>query len=94
RQSAFLVPGLTITIRDERDLAGTPGEHGPHEEVFHYEGGVVDFADYLATDPALTATMHLTGSETFTENVQVLDPESGHLRAQEVERTCEVDVAL
>ncbi|WP_039898344.1 DNA gyrase/topoisomerase IV subunit B [Actinotignum schaalii] len=94
RQSAFLVPGLTITIRDERGLAGTPGENGPHEEVFHYEGGVVDFADYLATDPALTATMHLTGSETFTENVQVLDPESGHLRAQEVERTCEVDVAL
>ena len=94
RQSAFLVPGLTITIRDERGLAGTPGENGPHEEVFHYEGGVVDFVDYLATDPALTATMHLTGSETFTENVQVLDPESGHLRAQEVERTCEVDVAL
>ncbi len=94
RQSAFLVPGLTITIRDERGLAGTPGENGSHEEVFHYEGGVVDFADYLATDPALTATMHLTGSETFTENVQVLDPESGHLRAQEVERTCEVDVAL
>ncbi|MDY5148447.1 DNA topoisomerase IV subunit B [Actinotignum sanguinis] len=94
RQSAFLVPGLTIIIRDERGLAGTPGENGPHEEVFHYEGGVVDFVDYLATDPALTATMHLTGSETFTENVQVLDPESGHLRAQEVERTCEVDVAL
>ncbi|MDK8513257.1 DNA gyrase/topoisomerase IV subunit B [Actinotignum sanguinis] len=94
RQSAFLVPGLTITIRDERGLAGTPGENGPHEEVFHYEGGVVDFVDYLATDPALTATMHLTGSETFTENVQVLDPESGHLRAQEVERTCEVDAAL
>ncbi len=94
RQSAFLVPGLTITIRDERGLAGTPGENGPHEEVFHYEGGVVDFVDYLATDPALTATMHLTGSEPFTENVQALDPESGHLRAQEVERTCEVDVAL
>ncbi|MDY5127183.1 DNA topoisomerase IV subunit B [Actinotignum sp. SLA_B059] len=94
RQSAFLVPGLTITIRDERGLAGTPGENGPYEEVFHYEGGVVDFVDYLATDPALTATMHLTGSETFTENVQVLDSESGHLRAQEVERTCEVDVAL
>src|SRR5690554_2626047 len=32
RQTTFLVPGLTITVRDERLLAGTPGEDGPVEE--------------------------------------------------------------
>src|SRR5690606_5023596 len=31
RQTTFLVPGLTVVVRDERGLPGTPGEHGPHE---------------------------------------------------------------
>jgi DNA gyrase subunit B len=35
RQTSFLVPGLKLTVRDERKLPGTPGEQGPHEEVFH-----------------------------------------------------------
>ena len=29
RQTSFLVPGLTLLIRDERRVAGTPGEEGP-----------------------------------------------------------------
>ena len=29
RQTSFLVPGLKLTVRDERKLAGTPGESGP-----------------------------------------------------------------
>ncbi|MCQ2008363.1 hypothetical protein NOF63_10150, partial [Limosilactobacillus fermentum] len=48
----------------------------------------------LANDGAVTDTWHITGSGTYSETVQVLDPESGHLRATEVERTCDVDVAL
>ncbi len=93
RQTTFLVPGLTITVRDERRLPGTPGEEGPVEDVFRHDGGVVDFTEFLATDPAVSDIWHLTGSGTFTETVQQLDA-SGHLRPQEVERTCEVDVAL
>ena len=38
RQTSFLVPGLKLTVRDERKLPGTPGEKGPHEEVFHHDG--------------------------------------------------------
>ncbi|MDY5151948.1 DNA topoisomerase IV subunit B [Actinotignum urinale] len=94
RQTAFLVPGLSITIVDERGLKGTPGEDGRHEETFHYEGGVVDFVDFLAPDSAMTATMRLQGEGTYTENVQVLDKKSGHMRTKEMERTCQVDVAL
>ncbi|QDB79445.1 type IIA DNA topoisomerase subunit B [Georgenia sp. 311] len=93
RQTTFLVPGLTITVRDERRLPGTPGEDGPVEEVFRHDGGVVDFADFLATDPPVSDVLHLTGSGTFMETVQQLDS-SGHLRPKEVERTCEVDIAL
>nr|WP_208405177.1 DNA topoisomerase IV subunit B [Cellulomonas uda] len=93
RQTSFLVPGLTIVVRDERGLAGTPGEHGPHEETFCHTGGVVDFVDHLAPDAPVTDTWHLTGSGTFTETVPVLD-EKGHMTPREVQRTCEVDVAL
>ena len=93
RQTTFLVPGLRITVRDERRLPGTPGEEGPVEEVFQHDGGVVDFADFLAIDPPVSDVWHLTGSDTFTETVQQLDGK-GHLSPKEVERTCEVDIAL
>ncbi|QWW18866.1 type IIA DNA topoisomerase subunit B [Schaalia sp. 19OD2882] len=87
RQTAFLVPGLTINCWDER------GDEVLHES-FRFDGGVVDFADWLATDGPVTDTWHITGTGTFTETVQALDPDSGHLKATEVERTCEVDCAI
>ena len=93
RQTTFLVPGLEITVRDERGLAGTPGENGPHEETFVHTGGSVDFVDYLAPDTPVTATWRLEGSGSFTETVPVLD-ERGHMTPQAVERECQVDVAL
>lgn len=92
REKAFLVPGLEVVVRDERGLPERAD--APVEEVFKYDGGVVDFVDHLATDPAVSRTMHLTGQGTFDETVQVLDKKSGHLRAREVERVCDVDIAL
>ncbi|WP_284501576.1 DNA topoisomerase IV subunit B [Actinotalea sp. C106] len=93
RQTTFLVPGLTVTVRDERGLPGTPGADAPHEETFVHHGGTVDFVDFLAPDTAITETWRLTGSGSFTETVPVLDGR-GHLTSQEVTRECEVDVAL
>ncbi|WP_422936391.1 DNA gyrase/topoisomerase IV subunit B [Sinomonas sp. P47F7] len=93
RQTSFLIPGLKITVRDERRLAGTPGEAGPHEEVFHHDGGISEFADYLAIDAPVTDTWRLHGSGTFKETVPVLD-DKGHSRIAEVDRDCEVDLAL
>src|SRR5699024_9310345 len=93
RQTSFLVPGLQLTVRDERRLEGTPGADGPVEEVFRHDGGVVDFADFLAADAPVTGTWRLTGTGQFTESVQQLDS-GGHLRPVDVERTCEVEVAL
>ena len=94
REKAFLVPGLEIVIRDERGLPGTPGEDGPVEEKFKYDGGVVDFVDHLAVDTPVTRTMHITGSGAFLETIQELDKKSGHLKPREVEKRCDVDIAL
>ncbi|WP_292847163.1 type IIA DNA topoisomerase subunit B [Microbacterium sp.] len=86
RQTAFLVPGLEIVILDERSAER-------NETVFRFDGGISEFADYLAPDAGVTDTWRLTGAGTFTETVPVLQP-TGAMVATEVERSCEVDVAL
>jgi DNA gyrase subunit B len=93
RQTTFLVPGLRITVRDERALPGTVGADGPHEETFVHLGGAADFVDFLAPDTPVTATWTLRGTETFVETVPVLD-DRGHMTPQDVERSCDVDIAL
>ena len=86
RQTAFLVPGLTIEVHDERGEA-------PTVETFHYAGGISEFCEYLAKDRPVTDTLRLVGNGTFTETVPVLD-EAGHMVSTDVQRTLEVDVAL
>ena len=93
RQTAFLIPGLTLVIRDERALPGTPGADAPREETFVHEGGISEFVEFLAPDPALTDVWRLRGSGTFSETVPVLDAR-GHLAPAVVERECGIDVAV
>jgi DNA gyrase subunit B len=93
RQTSFLVPGLTLVVRDERRLPGTPGEDGPHEEVFVHDGGISEFVEYLAPDAPVTDVWRLQGTGTFTETVPVLDSK-GHMTPTEVERECGVDIAV
>jgi DNA gyrase subunit B len=93
RQTSYLIPGLTLVIRDERGLPGTAAEHAPHEETFQHDGGISEFAEFLAADPAVTDVWRLQGSGHFKETVPVLD-EQGHMTPTEVERECGVDIAL
>ncbi len=86
RQTAFLVPGLTLAVLDRRS-----GELV--EESFRFDGGTADFVEHLAPDTAVTDPVHLLGSGDYKETVPVLDG-SGHMVTQSVERHCEVDVAL
>ncbi|WP_084073192.1 type IIA DNA topoisomerase subunit B [Demequina sp. NBRC 110052] len=87
RQTAFLVPGLSLVVRDERN----PLE--PSEQTFRFEGGAKDFVDFVAADTAITQTWELRGTDTYTETVPVLKA-NGHLVSEEVERECVVDIAL
>src|SRR5216684_8059730 len=86
-QTAYLVPGLTIRIVDERE----PGE--PHEEVFQFDGGIGEFCAELAPGEPVTDVIRLAGSGSFTETVPVLAGK-GHMVPTEVERELLVDVAL
>lgn len=93
RQTSFLVPGLRITLRDERGLPDTPGEDGPHEEVFQHDGGISEFVDYLSSDSPVTDIWRFQGSGSFHEKVPVID-DKGRSHIEDVQRVCEVDVAL
>jgi DNA gyrase subunit B len=86
RQTAFLVPGLTIVVRDAR---------GAEEQVdtFRFDGGISEFCEFLAPDQAVSDTLRLQGSGHFTETVPVLD-DQGHMTSTEVQRELGVDVAL
>ncbi|MDU0368549.1 DNA topoisomerase IV subunit B [Microbacterium sp. KSW4-17] len=86
RQTAFLVPGLEIVVLDDR------GEERV-ETSYRFDGGISEFADFLATDAAVTDTWRLTGTGTFTETVPVLQP-GGSMIPTEVQRECEVDIAV
>ncbi len=88
RQTAFLVPGLTIAVRDER----TEGEPA-HEEEFRFDGGISEFCTFLAPDEPISDVLRIQGSGSFTETVPVLD-EAGHMVPADIERRLDVDVAM
>jgi DNA gyrase subunit B len=90
RQTAFLVPGLTIVVRDEFGL-GEGGSKG--EESFRFDGGISEFCEYLANDKAICDVLRFSGRGTFKETVPVLD-EHGQMTPTEVTRELGVDVAL
>lgn len=83
-QTSFLVPGLTITLADERE--------GTDTETFQHKGGIGEFVEAMGGEP-VTGVIRLHGSGHFHETVPVLD-DKGHLDSQEVERELSVDIAL
>ncbi|MCK8675904.1 DNA gyrase/topoisomerase IV subunit B [Streptomyces lichenis] len=92
RQTAFLVPGLTIVVRDERGTEGAEGAEAG-EETFRFDGGISEFCEYLAQDKPVCDVLRLSGQGTFKETVPVLD-DRGHMTPTEVTRELGVDVAL
>ncbi|MFD3921873.1 type IIA DNA topoisomerase subunit B [Streptomyces sp. NPDC058595] len=92
RQTAFLVPGLTIVVRDERAAGESEGGE-TIEETFRYDGGISEYCEYLAQDKAVCDVLRLTGQGVFKETVPVLD-DRGHMTPTEVTRELGVDIAL
>jgi DNA gyrase subunit B len=86
RQTAFLVPGLTLVLHDERGDDAT-------EESFRFDGGITEYVEYLGADEPVADTIRLHGVGHFHETVPVLDAQ-GHMTPTEVERELTVDLAL
>ena len=86
RQTAFLVPGITITVNDNRTLVAT-------SEKFHFTGGISEYCTFLQPDTPICDVIRLKGSGHYQETVPVLD-DNGHLLPTDVERDMEVDIAL
>jgi DNA gyrase subunit B len=105
RQTAYLVPGLSIRVTDERsdadreasgdDAAGTQAGAAGAGRIaeFRFDGGISEFCAHLSPGEPVTDVVRLTGSGRFTETVPVLD-DKDHLVPTDVERELEVDVAL
>lgn len=86
RQTAFLVPGLELIVRDERTDA-------PVSATFKFDGGISEFAEFLAPDQAMTDVIRIQGQRSFTETVPMLD-DAGHMTPTDVERDLHIDIAL
>ncbi|MER6006940.1 type IIA DNA topoisomerase subunit B [Nonomuraea sp. NPDC051941] len=86
RQTAFLVPGLTLAVFDSRHEERT-------EEEFRFDGGISEFTEFLARDEAVCEVLRLQGLGHFHETVPVLD-DQGHMTPTEVQRELTVDVAI
>lgn len=96
RQTAFLVPGLEIVITDEKGIQTDPETGDVLEtvsETMRFDGGISEFAEYLATDQPVNNVMRLQGETSFTETVPMLD-ENGGMTPTDVDRDLGVDIAL
>ncbi|MFI7699121.1 type IIA DNA topoisomerase subunit B [Nonomuraea sp. NPDC049480] len=86
RQTAFLVPGLTLALYDSRLEERV-------EEEFRFDGGISEFTEFLARDEPVCDVLRLQGVGHFHETVPVLD-DQGHMTPTEVQRELSVDVAV
>lgn len=86
-QSSFLVPGLSITLRDERDAGDI------WEETLQHKGGITEYVEYLSEGASVCSVIRLRGGGNFHETVPVLDGK-GHMTSRDVERELGVDIAL
>jgi len=86
RQTAYLVPGLAIAVRDET-------AEDPRTDEFRFAGGIGEFCEHLASREKISEVIRIVRDGTFTETVPVLD-DRGHMTPTEVERRLDVDVAV
>ncbi|GAA2638144.1 DNA gyrase/topoisomerase IV subunit B [Paractinoplanes durhamensis] len=85
RNTAFLVPGVIYTLRDENAEEVTT-------ETFHYPHGLTDMVEFLthAGDKPVSGILMVTGSGTYKENAA----DANGVMQSNVERRAEIEVAF
>ena len=86
RQTSYLVPGLTLTVSDNRTKVKT-------SETFFHKGGIAEFVTFLRPDEPVGEVIRIQGGGDYTETVPVLDAK-GHMTPTEVNRNMGVDIAM
>ena len=66
RQTSYLVPGLTLTVNDNRTKTKSL-------EKFFHKGGISEFCSFLRPDDPIGEVIRLSGSGEYAETVPVLD---------------------
>lgn len=74
---------------------GAFGKQPVHPRVveFLHTGGVKDFVDYLSKGEPVSDIWRIQGEGTYKEETQAVG-KGGELHAEEIERTCDIDIAL
>ena len=74
---------------------GAFGKQPNHPRVaeFRHTGGVKDFVDFLSKGEPISDIWRIQGEGTYKEETQAVGA-GGELHAQEIERTCGIDIAL
>ena len=93
RQTAFLVPGLEIVVRDERAFDGLRRPAMPSRRPTASTAASPSSRSSSPPTPPSPTRGASPASGTFTETVPVLQP-TGAMVPTEVERECHVDIAL
>ncbi len=85
---------FSLTAGDQV-VDGAFGEQPAHPRVveFLHTGGVKDFVDFLSKGEPISDIWRIQGEGTYKEETQAVG-KGGELHAQEIERTCGVDIAL
>jgi DNA gyrase subunit B len=85
RNTAFLVPGVIYTLRDENAEETTT-------ETFHYPHGLVDMVEFLthAGDKPVSGILMINGEGTYKENAA----DANGVMQSNVERRAEVEIAF
>src|SRR5699024_2203570 len=90
RQTAVLVPGLQLSVTDERPER-LPAK--PPTRTYTSDGGLPGYLQFRAQAAKITDSIRPQRTAASTEPVPVLD-KNGHMVSTAVDRTCEVDLAL
>jgi DNA gyrase subunit B len=83
KQTSYLVPGLEITVRDEKS-----GEN----YTFRSEGGISDLIRDKSDQNLLSDVIYITGEGYYNETIPVLEKEK--LISKEIKRKMEVEISF
>ena len=93
RGTAFLVPGLEITVVNEVDVIEVDGVEKPREDYFKFENGLEELVALNQNKTKLHEIIHLEAIESYKEVIPVLK-ENGKVSNQEVERKVIAEIAF